>query len=105
VEEGRETHREERRLVKTELSARAAELRRYGVDLLICGAISAQLQFRIVAAGIQVIPFLCGPVDEVLDAYLNDRLARRAFAMPGFQRQHSAAFEPRDRRRRNTNLK
>lgn len=86
VENGREIHREERRLVKTEFSARAAELLIYGTDVLICGAISAPLQLKIVASGVRVSAFVCGAVEEVLAAYLNGTLGSRAFAMPGCQR-------------------
>ena len=86
VEDGRETRREERSLVKTELTARATELRSCGVDVLICGAISAPLQLRIADSGVRVSDLICGPVEEVLAAYLNDTLASRAFAMPGCQR-------------------
>ncbi len=86
VEDNRETHREEKRLVKTEFSARAAEVLGYDADILICGAISAPLQLRIAASGIQVIAFICGTVDEVLAAYLRGQLASPAFVMPGCRR-------------------
>lgn len=86
VEEGRETHREERHLLKTELCARTAELLNCGIDVLICGAISASLQFKIAASGIRVSAFICGAVNDVLFAYLNGTLANRPFAMPGCQR-------------------
>ena len=86
VAEGRETHREERRLLKRALPVRATELLGCGTDVLICGAISASLQLRIAASGIQVVAFICGPVEEVLAAYLNGTLASPAFAMPGCRR-------------------
>ena len=86
VEDNRETHREEKRFVKTELSARTAELLSCGTEVLICGAISAPLQFRIAASGVHVIAFICGAVDEVLPAYLNGTLGSPSFAMPGCRR-------------------
>lgn len=86
VEDNRETHREEKRLVKTELSARAGELSSCRPDVLICGAISAPLQFRIAASGVRVSAFICGAVDEVLAAYLSGMLANPVFAMPGCRR-------------------
>ncbi len=95
VEEGRETHREERRLLKTELPARAAELLSYSVDLLICGAVSTPLQLRVAASGVQVIAFVCGAVEEVLAAYLNGTLATPAFAMPGCRRWRRRGGEDR----------
>ena len=86
VEDGQETHREERQLLKSDLSARAAELLNCGIDVLICGAISAPLKFKIAGSGVRVSAFLCGAVDDVLAAYLNGTLASGAFAMPGCQR-------------------
>jgi predicted Fe-Mo cluster-binding NifX family protein len=86
VEDGHETHREEQEFLKTDLQARAAELLDCKIDVLICGAISASLQFKIVASGVRVSAFICGGVDDVLTAYLNGTLASRAFAMPGCQR-------------------
>ena len=86
AEDSRETRREEKQLVKTELWARVAELLSYGADVLICGAISAPLQFRIAASGVRVIAFVCGSVTEVLAAYLRGALADPQFAMPGCRR-------------------
>lgn len=86
VESGREIRREERRLLGTNPLLRVTEFLSFGAEILICGAISAPLQTRLIAAGVQVIGFACGTVDEVLAAYLNGTLARRAFAMPGCQR-------------------
>jgi len=86
IEDGQPTRREQRRLVAMEASARVAEFLSLGAGILICGAISAPLQSRLMAAGVQVIGFACGMVDEVLAAYLNDSLTNRAFVMPGCQR-------------------
>jgi predicted Fe-Mo cluster-binding NifX family protein len=86
IDHGRETQRQEQTLAKTEWSARVQGLLSSGVNVLICGAVSAQLQSKIAASGIQVIAFVCGAVDDVLAAYLDGTLADRAFAMPGCQR-------------------
>lgn len=86
VENGRAIRREEVRLLTRGSDARAAELKRYGVSLLICGAISAPLQLKIAASGIQVISFLCGAMDDVLSAYLDGTICSRGFVMPGCQR-------------------
>jgi predicted Fe-Mo cluster-binding NifX family protein len=86
IEDGREIRREERRLLGRNTPARVAEFVSFGAGILICGAISAPLQTRLIAAGVQVIGFACGTVDDVLAAYLNGTLARRAFVMPGCQR-------------------
>jgi len=86
VESGRVIHREEVRLPKSGSDARVAELKHSSANLLICGAISAPLQRRIAASGIQVISFLCGAMDDVLAAYLDGAISNRDFAMPGCQR-------------------
>ena len=87
VQDGREVRREEKRRAKTDLPARTAEFLSCGADVLICGAISAPLQFKIAASGVRVIAFLCGTVDEVLGAFLNGTLADPVFAMPGCRRR------------------
>lgn len=83
VEDGQEVRREERRLLRTDLVARAGEFVRLGAGTLICGAISAPLEARLAAAGVRVVPFTCGKVNEVLKAYLRGELAEQAFRMPG----------------------
>ena len=62
---------------------KVARLRDLGVNVLLCGAVSGPLERMILASGIVVIPFLRGTVDEVLDAYLQDRLVDERFALPG----------------------
>ncbi|MCC7174096.1 MAG: NifB/NifX family molybdenum-iron cluster-binding protein [Bryobacterales bacterium] len=83
VVDGREQGREERPLTRTSLPARAAEFLSLGADVLICGAISAPLEAALASAGVRVVGFVCGPVEEVLAAFLNDGLSGRAFWMPG----------------------
>jgi predicted Fe-Mo cluster-binding NifX family protein len=83
LENGRETRRESRRLIQDELLARAGELLELAPDVLICGAISAPLETLLISSGIRVIGFLCGPVDEVVAAFLSGNIARPEFSMPG----------------------
>jgi len=82
-EDGRELRREEVRLARTDAVGRAAELSRLGPDILVCGAISALLEARLTAAGVQVIGFVCGAVEDILSGFLNGELASPAFQMPG----------------------
>jgi predicted Fe-Mo cluster-binding NifX family protein len=83
VEGGQEIRREERRLTGRDLPARIAEFLSLGSGVLICGAISAPLEARLTAGGVQVISFTCGGIDVVLGAFLRGELAKRVFAMPG----------------------
>jgi len=67
----------------TTLPQRAAKLLKLEVDVLICGAISRPLQSILSGAGISVIPFVAGSVDEVLSAYIQDNLGDARLRMPG----------------------
>jgi predicted Fe-Mo cluster-binding NifX family protein len=62
---------------------RADCLRELGVHVLICGAVTRLGESALVSMNIQVIPYTCGRVDEVLHAFLHGRLESEAFLMPG----------------------
>jgi predicted Fe-Mo cluster-binding NifX family protein len=54
-----------------------------GVLHLVCGAVSRPLEVLLASRGITVAPFVCGRVEDVLTAFLQDRLSDPALAMPG----------------------
>ena len=83
VANGRERQREDRVLTQTGVLARAGEFLTLGAEVLICGAISAPLEAALVSSGVRVFGFVCGPVEDVLAAFLDGRLTRQAFCMPG----------------------
>ena len=56
-----------------------------GVDVLICGAISRPLETMLESTGVTVIARKCGPVEEVLRAFMAGELSEGAFSMPGCQ--------------------
>jgi len=62
---------------------RAHRLGALGVRLLICGAISRPLAAYLVRAGIDVMPFVSGPIPEVLDGFRRGDLDSARFLMPG----------------------
>ena len=62
---------------------RARRIIRLGIDALICGAVSRPLARLIQSAGIRLIPLVSGPVDEILRAFLAERLDESAFLQPG----------------------
>jgi len=71
---------------------RCARIRILDIDVLICGAISRNFLDMLKTSGIQVIPWVCGSAEQVLDAF------RRApdgmsldisFLMPGCTRGSS----------------
>ena len=62
---------------------RALRLAGFGVDTLICGAISRPMQVMVASYGIRVIPFVAGDLHEVIRAWLCGGLKDTLFAMPG----------------------
>ncbi len=82
-EAGRVRSRSVINLAETAMVARVARLRELGIQVLLCGAVSRPLEQMIRAAGIEVIPFLKGRADDVLDAYLSGRLVGPGFMLPG----------------------
>ena len=83
MENGGEVGRQEERIDETDLARRAMYVADLAVDVLICGAISRPLEASLISAGVRVIPQTCGPVEDVLKAFLSGRLTHEAFLMPG----------------------
>ena len=99
-----EQRREVVHVEEGELLARARRIAELGPQVLICGAVSWPLEAMLLAAGVQLIPNTCGPVEEVLAAFVAGELTGQAFLMPGCpgrrrrQRRHGGeptADEPR----------
>jgi predicted Fe-Mo cluster-binding NifX family protein len=78
---------------------RAAHLKALGVDVLICGALSRSMAHRIEAAGIRLIPFVRGPVEEVVDAFRTGRLGGERYLLPGCRAMAEGRGSPCRRRR------
>lgn len=83
IEGGEEIRRSQHLLGELELVGRARQVAELDVDVLICGAVSTQLTEMLQAVGVQVIPQICGPVEDVLSAFLTDELTDTVFLMPG----------------------
>ncbi len=101
---GMALERQEKPLHETQLRARAQHVARLGVGILICGAVSWPLEQMLVASGVQVVPQTCGPVEDILQAFLSGRLVDQAFLIPGCcgrRRRHGAghAQDPTDSRK------
>ena len=71
---------------------RARYVSQLGAEVLICGAISWTLENALTSMGVQVMGCVCGPVNAVIDAFLNGNLPESALIMPGCKgrRQPSA---------------
>jgi predicted Fe-Mo cluster-binding NifX family protein len=78
-----EAVRTESRLDAGSLAQKVAQLSSLGVEVLICAALSREMETFLAAAGIQVIPHICGPTEEVLRAYLDGQFTGETFLMPG----------------------
>ena len=100
IQNGSETSRSEISLSPEPIPPRASRLKGLGVDVLICGAISRSLASLVAASGIKVLPYVVGPVDEILKAYLTGRLIQSQFAMPGWWPGARKGFKRACRRRR-----
>ena len=81
---GGETSRTEVALLEQDAFAKLARLRELGIDVLICGAVSQPLACASMASGIQLLPYVTGSVDDVLNAYRAGQLGRPQFTLPGW---------------------
>ncbi len=62
---------------------KVVHLKNLGIQVLLCGAVSRPLERMIAAAGIEIIPFLRGHADAVINAYLSGHLYEPGFMLPG----------------------
>ena len=83
IEQGRPAGRKEESFASADPFGRAAELARWKVETLICGAISHPFSACLAAQGIRLVSFVAGEVEEVIEAYLAGALPSPALAMPG----------------------
>jgi len=83
IENGKEANRSEVAVESQSLPQRADQLKSLGVEVLVCGAISQVLANMVTAFGIQLLPYVTGEVDGVLQAYLSGQLVKPEFSMPG----------------------
>ena len=81
IEEDRQGSPVEVSLRNAPIVQRAAVLKELGADVLICGAVSRSLAQMVTAYGIEMLPFVTGRVEDVLQAYLRGQLQQAQFAM------------------------
>ena len=80
---GREVSRKEATLGDEPAGSKARGIRGEGVQVVLCGAVSQPLAQAVSQAGIQIIPYVTGQVDDVLAAYLCGRLTEPRFLQAG----------------------
>lgn len=64
---------------------RAAEIKKLGIGLIICGAVSEAFYNLLKQADIDLVCGISGDVAEVIRAFRNGTLEQARFRMPGFQ--------------------
>ena len=84
VDNGVESRRLNVSLENQSLRQRVRKLKSFETDILICGAISRELADMVTSSGIQLLPYVTGYVDDVLQAYLTGQLAQPRFIMAGY---------------------
>jgi len=82
IQNGSEIHRSEISLSTESIPQKAGRLKSLEVDVLICGAISRSLASLVAASGIELLPYVLGPVDEILKAYMTGQLGQSKYTMP-----------------------
>jgi predicted Fe-Mo cluster-binding NifX family protein len=83
MEGGREIDRFTAPLREQEGARRCLYLKSIGVDILICGAISKPIFEMLSACGLEVIAWITGSPEEVIDAWVKGSLLKGEFLMPG----------------------
>ncbi len=66
---------------------RAKEVADLNAQVLICGVVSQVLEMALLSENVRIIPYTCGPVKEVIKAFIDDRLNEPMFLMPGCRRK------------------
>ncbi len=87
VEDKAESSRFEIFMDEHEITRRCLRIRGMNVDLLICGAVSQPFFRLLTAAGIHIVRDISGHPEDVLNAYLNNKVLPPEFSMPGCNRK------------------
>ena len=88
IEHNREMERSEIYLDELSLTERLSILQKSRVAIVICGGISDLLQNMLQSVKISLIAGIAGEVEQVVTAYLSERLDEPQFHMPGYKDEH-----------------
>lgn len=100
IEDEEEISRFEIDMDEQDLTRRCLRIQVLGVDMLICGAISRHLHDMLAASGIEVIPWISGSSNDVLEAYMKGTLNNTAFLMPGCNRRNGEMAKGKESQKR-----
>lgn len=87
MENKKENDRFEVHLLSQDIAKRCAFIRRLEINVLICGAVSNLISNMLLASGIKIILGISGPVEDILEAYIQGDLIQSRFLMPGFEQR------------------
>ncbi len=87
IDTGKEISRTIITLPPTNASQRASFLSGLGIDTLICGAISYQLNQMLKSWGIRTYPWIRGEVEEVIAAHSAGAIQNDKYLLPGCGRR------------------
>jgi len=87
VDDVHETNASEVPFEEESLTTRVRSLSRLGTDVLICGSISCDLATMVASNGIEIVPFVKGPANEVLAAFLAGEIDHPRFLLSGSVRE------------------
>lgn len=90
--------REQHALHHTGPWPRGRELADLGADTVICAAVSRPLETVLSSLGLRVIAGVCGPLDPIVEAFVEGRLDDRAFRLPGCRGHRGHACSRRRQR-------
>jgi len=99
-QEGREIARRAIQLDSMTAADIAGCMAEQRVNVLLCAAISHELQSALERGGVQVCRHLCGDVERILQAFACGRLDSREFHMPGCRCVHCYASPGKGSRQR-----
>ena len=83
IEKGKVVERKEKELPDGDHFYKVGTLKNQNVQTLVCGAISRPLAEMAANSGIEVIPFIAGDVERVIEAYIAGGLPDPDLVMPG----------------------
>jgi len=83
AEEGKVVSRRDHEIETDDPLQKAARLAEFGVEALVCGAVSRPLAQLIEDRGVELVPFVTGEVEEIITAFLAGLLPSPDTAMPG----------------------
>ncbi len=98
IENGNIKETETRTLASISIQERLATLHAWGVQVLICGAMSVAAQALARHYDMELHAFVAGAGQEVLQAWLDHRLNGKHFTMPGCRhrgQRHGCRFRQR----------